>query len=188
MDRATRRSSQWLGAGGGATKTGGRPAQKSQGARSLTSAMLKKLAAPYVAEADRTPAVVEVFAWSDGLVEIIHRLLEEIGHLKDEVAVLQGEKKRPTFKQSRMNEDAGKSAKPDQTQNEETAKRPGSAKKHKTAQLKIDRDTVIEPVEPIPPGSRFKGYRDFVVQELAIESRNTRYRLARWQTPEDQTL
>ncbi len=150
--------------------------------------MLKKLSAPYVAEVDRTPALMKVLAWSDGLVEIIHQLLEERGHLKDEVAVLQGEKKRPTFKPSRMHEDAGKPAKPDQTQNEEAAKRPGSAKKHKTAQLKIDRDTIIEPAEPIPPGSRFKGYRDFVVQDLAIESRNTRYRLARWQTPDGQTL
>ncbi|KAG0298136.1 hypothetical protein BGZ96_002151, partial [Linnemannia gamsii] len=84
--------------------------------------------------------------------------------------------------------DAGKPAKPDQIQNEEAVKRPGSAKKHKTAQLKIDRDTIIEPAEPIPPGSRFKGYRDFVVQELTIESCNTRYRLARWQTPDGQTL
>ncbi|WP_051224912.1 transposase [Paraburkholderia xenovorans] len=35
---------------------------------------------------------------------------------------------------------------------------------------------------------RFKGYRDFVVQDLVIESRNTRYRLARWETPDGQTL
>ncbi len=84
--------------------------------------MLKKLSAPYVAEVDRTPALMKVLAWSEGLVEIIHHLLEEMGHLKDEVAVLKGEKKRPTFKPSRMNEDAGKPAKPDQMQNEEAAK------------------------------------------------------------------
>ena len=149
---------------------------------------MKKLAAPHVAEADRTPAVMEVFAWGDGLVEIIHRLLEEMGHLKDEVAVLKGEKKRPTFKPSRMNEDAGKTARPDRTQNGEPVKRPGSEKKSKTWQLKIDRDEVIEPAEPIPPGSRFKGYRAFVVQDLVIESRNTHYRLARWETPDGQTL
>jgi chorismate mutase len=154
----------------------------------LTVAVIKKLAAPYVAEADRTPAVMELLAWGDGLVEIIHRLLEERGHLKDEVAVLKGEKKRPTFKPSRMNEDAGKAVRSDWTQNGEPAKRPGSEKKSKTWQLKIDRDEVIEPAEPIPLGSRFKGYRDFVVQDLVIESRNTRYRLARWETPDGQTL
>jgi hypothetical protein len=100
---------------------------------------MKNLAAPHVAEADRTPAVMEVFAWGDGLVEIIHRLLEEMGHLQDEVAVLKGEKKRPTFKPSRMNEDAGKTAGPDRTQNGEPVKRPGSEKKSKTWQLKIER-------------------------------------------------
>ncbi|MFJ1261053.1 hypothetical protein, partial [Cupriavidus sp. CuC1] len=67
-------------------------------------------------------------------------------------------------------------------------KRAGSAKRSKTGQLKIDHDQVIQPAEPIPPGSRFKGYRDFVVQDLVIASRNTRYRLARWQTPDGQTL
>jgi hypothetical protein len=150
--------------------------------------VMKKLAAPHVAEADRTRAVMELFAWGDGLVEIIHRQQEEMGHLKDEVAVLKGEKMRPTFKPSRMNEDAGNAAEPDRTQNGKPAKRPGSEKKSKTWQLKIDRDEVIEPAEPIPPGSRFKGYRDFVVQDLVIESRNTRYRLARWETPDGQTL
>jgi hypothetical protein len=47
---------------------------------------------------------------------------------------------------------------------------------------------VIQPKDDIPSGSRFKGYRDFVVQELRIETQNTRYRLARWVTPDGQTL
>ncbi len=82
---------------------------------------MKKLAAPYVAEADRTPAVMELFAWGDGLIEIILRQHEQMGHLKDEVAVLKGEKKRPKFKPSRMNEEAGKAGTPDRKQN---GKRP----------------------------------------------------------------
>src|SRR6202051_5279731 len=109
--------------------------------------MMKKLAVPYVTEADRTPAVMKLLAWGEGLLKSIHRVQEERGHLKDEVAVLKGEKKRPTFKPSRMNEDAGKAAEPDRTQNEKPAKRPGSEKKSKTSQLKIDCEKVIEPAE-----------------------------------------
>ena len=150
--------------------------------------MTKKLSAPYIVEAERTPAVMKLLAWGEGLVEIIHRLQEQGLHLKDEVAVLKGEKKRPKFKPSRMNEDAGKAGKPDRAQNGKPAKRPGSVKKSKTGQLKIDCEEVIQPAEPIPPASRFKGYRDFVVQDLEITSRNTRYRLARWQTPDGRTL
>jgi hypothetical protein len=131
---------------------------------------------------------MKLFAWGEGLVEIIHRLQEQGLHLKDEVAVLKGEKKRPKFKPSRMNEDAGKAGKSERVRNVKRAKRPGSAKKSKTGQLKIDCDEVIQPAEPIAPDSRFKGYRDFVVQDLVIESRNTRYRLARWETLDGQTL
>jgi len=46
----------------------------------------------------------------------------------------------------------------------------------------------IAPSTPIPEGSRFKGYCDFVVQDLIISSHNTRYRLERWVTPEGKAL
>ncbi|MGV8894506.1 MAG: hypothetical protein ACOH2K_16520 [Burkholderiaceae bacterium] len=40
----------------------------------------------------------------------------------------------------------------------------------------------------MPPGSLFKGYRDFVVQDIVIKTHNTRYRLAYWQTPDGRRL
>src|SRR5258708_20164789 len=104
---------------------------------------MKKLAARYVAEAERTLAVMEVLAWGEGLLEMVHRLREEMGHLKDELAVVKGEKKRPTFKPSRMNEDAGKAASPDRAQNGEPARRPGPEKKTKPCPLKTNHNKVI---------------------------------------------
>lgn len=150
--------------------------------------MRKQLTAPYIPEAERTPAVLKLLAWGESLIEIILRKDEQELHLKDEVAVLQGEKKRPKFKPSRMYEQAGKASGPDRQQQTKPARRRGKPGRSKTAQLKIDCEQIIQPVKRIPRGSRFKGYRDFVVQDLVIGSRNTRYRLARWQTPDGRTL
>ena len=36
----------------------------------------------------------------------------------------------------------------------------------------------------VPPGSRFKGYADFVVQDLVLRACCIRYRRERWLTPE----
>lgn len=124
--------------------------------------------------------------FAEGLLEEIYAFEDRVGHLNDEVAILKGEKKRPVFKPSRMNEEAGQAD--DKTAQGQTGKRPGSQKKNKTAELNIDRERVIEPVDVIPPGSRFKGYRDFIVQDILITPLNTRYRLARWQTPDGRHL
>ncbi|PWF48581.1 hypothetical protein [Massilia glaciei] len=78
---------------------------------------------------------------------------ERLVRLTDEVAILKGEKKRPVFKPSRMNEDAGKADR-STTQTAASTKRPGSDKKKKTETLRIDHECVIAPTEPIPAGSR----------------------------------
>ena len=39
-----------------------------------------------------------------------------------------------------------------------------------------------------PPGSQFKGYEPYQVQELVLTARVVRYRRERWLTPDDETI
>lgn len=49
-------------------------------------------------------------------------------------------------------------------------------------------DQIVNPEEAIPRVSRFKRYHDFTVQDIVITTKNTRYRLAHWQTPDGRYL
>jgi hypothetical protein len=147
--------------------------------------MAKGIEIPQVPPEQQTALVQELLALIARLAQRIQEQDEQIEQLEDEVAVLKGEKKRPQFKPSRL--DPGTDPKEEPAPGE-SSKRPGSAKRSKTAELAIDEERIIAPSEPIPPGSRFKGYRDVVVQDLIIRCHTIRYRLARWLTPDGRSL
>ena len=67
------------------------------------------------------------------------------------------------------------------------AKRPGSAKRSKTAELTITEEIVVR-LPHIPPGAVFKGYEDFVVQDLVLKPRVILYRREHWLTPDGRSL
>ena len=151
---------------------------------------MKKYILPTVDKEGLAPVTVKQInsleAVSSEILENYIKLHEQFTLAKDEITVLKGEKIRPVFKPSRMHEEAGQTEK--YVDKPSSEKRPGSQKKNKTATLKVDQVLIITPTEPIPEGSRFKGYRDFVVQDILITPFNTRYRLACWQTPDGQYL
>lgn len=149
--------------------------------------MLSRFVLPPIPADQRTPLVEALLGIIEMQAQRIQRQDEQIELLKEEIRILKGLSKRPRFKPSGMDEktDADPKASGQDTQK---AKRPGSDKRAKTAQLVIHEDRHIAPTGRIPKGSRFKGYRDVVVQELQIRSHNTRYRLERWLTPQGKVL
>jgi len=157
------------------------------GLECLSRLMKPRFSIPTIPEAERTPLVTTLLGLIEGLAERMQKQEEEIAHLKDEVRVLKGEKKRPRFKPSKMDEQTDK-GQSDAEGAEEDPRRPGSDKRSKTAELVIHDEQIIQPSRRIPKGSRFKGYRDVVIQDLLIRAHNTRYRLARWLTPQGKYL
>jgi hypothetical protein len=149
--------------------------------------MAKGMQLPDISEEERTPLVETLLGIIERLARKVQLQEEEIQRLKDEVAEAKGEKKRPKFKPSKLDQKAGKEKEEEEPRSAE-AEPPRPRKRAKTAELTIHEDKVIQPEEPIPAGSRFKGYRDFVVQDLLIRPHTIRYRLARWQTAEGETL
>jgi hypothetical protein len=145
---------------------------------------------PLISAADRTPLVEPLLAQLEQLAQEHLRLTEIIQHLRDEIAVLKGEKAKPTCKPSGMEEatDADASTPHGVTEGDPPPKRPGSAKRSKTQELTIHQERVIAPPQPLPPGSRFNGYRDWLVQDLKSEPFTTRDRLEVWQTPDGSGL
>lgn len=112
-------------------------------------------------------------------------LLEEtVGPLKDEIAVLKGEKPRPTIKPSTLNRETPGDTGPSRGQkSQECGAEPG--KKPKEVEL---HETQIIPLGQIPVGSVFKGYEDYVVQGLRLRLHNTKYRRVRDKPPAGDTL
>src|SRR4051812_14495569 len=128
---------------------------------------------PDIPESECTPLVRQ-------LLDIVRHLQDHIQELEDEILRLKGLKTRPLIAPSPLEP-------PPRPPREPGQKRPGSAKRLKTAQLTITEEMVVRLPDP-PPGSIFKGYEDFVVPDLVIRPQVIHYRRERWQTPDGQNL
>jgi uncharacterized coiled-coil protein SlyX len=149
---------------------------------------------PEIPEAERTPLVrqlLEIICLQQERIqqledqvrlqqERIAQLQERVHQLEDEIARLKGLKTRPRIAPSALET-------PPRPPRDPNTKRPGSAKRSKTAELTITEETVI-PLPQVPQGAVFKGYEDYVVQDLILQSRVICYRREHWQTTDGKSL
>jgi hypothetical protein len=125
---------------------------------------------PEIPAAEQSPLVQH-------LLQIILQQQEEIQTLKEEIQRLKGLKGKPKIEPSRLEAEASQEESLEDKAGQRASKRK---KRKKTAQLTIHHEEVIK-AEAVPAGSVFKGYQDYVVQDLLIRPDNTRYRLEQWQ-------
>lgn len=121
---------------------------------------------------------------AEELRALIAKLLAQVAALEqklserdEEIARLKGVKGRPRIKPSGMERSpaVARLAAP---------ARPGG--KAARRRLAIDEDRIVKLAAPA--GSRFKGYEDFIVQDLMVRPQITRYRRERWLTPDGKTV
>jgi hypothetical protein len=126
---------------------------------------------PEIPEEELTPLVQQ-------LLEIIRHQREQIEDLQDEVRRLKGHKGKPPIKPSQMDKET--------PGGEDDKKRKRGPQRAKTAQLQTVDEVIAPegwPADAREQGWRFKGYADYVVQDLVITAHAIRYRLEEWQGP-----
>jgi Transposase IS66 family len=118
------------------------------------------------------------------LQQLVLKLLSEnaeqkrlIAELREEITRLKGLKGRPRIKPSGMEN--------------ETKPKPGGKRPRRRGRGQMTpRARVEEQIlrAQVPDGCRFKGYEDFVVQDLVLRVRVIRYRRERWVTPDGRAV
>ncbi len=136
-----------------------------------------KVELPNLRPEDRTPLV-------EALLDILRQVLDRVDQLevtnqqlRDEIAVLKGQKPRPQIRPSLL------PLPPQPTGSTGEARRRGKPTQPRTVELTIHHEKPLHPL-PLPQGAIFKGYEPYIVQDLRIESDNTRYLRARYDLPE----
>jgi len=110
------------------------------------------------------------------LLAIIQKQDQEIQELRDEIQRPKKTTRRPQIKPSKLLNPPAEPGKPQ-------GKRPGRVKRKITKDLRIDHEEILLP-ENLPDGAKLEGYRDFVVQDIVLETHNTRYRRAVYRMPD----
>jgi hypothetical protein len=124
----------------------------------------------------------ELKALVEQLLGHVSALSQTVVEQREEIARLKGLKGRPDIKPPSQPSGMEKANRP-----QSPAGQPRRGGGPKTADRAIDEDRILE-IPGLPPGSIFKGYQDYVVQELVFRKHVVRYRRERWLTPDGREL
>ena len=118
------------------------------------------------------------------MIELLGSVAELRGKVvapAEEIARLKGLKGRPDIKPGTPSgmERASRPTLP-------PSDKPRRGSGDKTAKRVIHEERIV--TVAVPPGSRFKGYEDVVVQDIVLRPHVVRYRRERWLTPDGRTL
>src|ERR1700680_3545316 len=112
-----------------------------------------KIDLPPIPVSERTPLVEALLAIIDAQQQGIQQLDETVQKLRDEIAILKGQKPRPQIAPSRLET-------PPPQPPREGDKRPGSEKRSKKTTL-LAHEEVTVPFPNRPPGSVSNGYEEY---------------------------
>ena len=131
---------------------------------------------------ERTPIVERLLSIIDVMQMQLTQQSEKIDLLLAEIRKLKKLSPKPKIKPSTLPKDPDDKD-PPSTGSSGSKKRAGSLKRSKNKTLKIDVEKIIA-AENVPDGAVSKGYQDYIVQDLIIETRVIKYRLERWKLPD----
>ena len=126
---------------------------------------------------EKTPLVRSLVGIIEHQAQRLDEQAQRLAALEAELERLQRGPKKPA-----SNRQPSALSKPTVAKPTAEGKRPGSEKRAKTRELLIHEERVVPPQE-VPPGSTLVSRDPFVVQDLLVNTHNTRYVLETWCTP-----
>lgn len=116
--------------------------------------------------------------WLEKLLRRLQELEEEVIRLKEEIAELKKQKKRPKIAPSAIEQ-------PKRARDTDRKTRDGQPL---LGQRKAKQQTRVIQPDYVPEGSRFQGYQDYTIQELTIQATELTFRCAVWKTPDGKLI